>query len=139
MQVWQAIEKVLLEDQLGPGEDAAGQQFTELAPLKPQLQLAELSCAVPQLHIPDPAFAAHTQDCCKVRRVELSFFHITKRLSSCVLVFSVKILLVSLSVAYQNSKFCMNYICSSRTAQTMISAVVCTSCRRMISRDHMTH
>ena len=66
--MWQAIEKVLLEDQLGPGEDAAGQQFTELAPLKPQLQLAELSCAVPQLHIPDPAFAAHTQDCCKVRR-----------------------------------------------------------------------
>ena len=66
LQVWQAIEKVLLEDQLGPGEDAAGQQFTELAPLKPQLQLAELSCAVPQLHIPDPAFAAHTQDCCKV-------------------------------------------------------------------------
>ena len=65
--MWQAIEKVLLEDQLGPGEDAAGQQFTELAPLKPQLQLAELSCAVPQLHIPDPAFAAHTQDCCKVR------------------------------------------------------------------------
>ena len=60
----------MLEDQLGPGEDAAGQQFTELAPLKPQLQLAELSCAVPQLHIPDPAFAAHTQDCCKVRNVE---------------------------------------------------------------------
>ena len=72
MQVWQAIEKVLLEDQLGPGEDAAGQQFTELAPLKPQLQLAELSCAVPQLHIPDPAFAAHTQDCCKVRIVSIS-------------------------------------------------------------------
>ena len=115
MQVWQAIEKVLLEDQLGPGEDAAGQQFTELAPLKPQLQLAELSCAVPQLHIPDPAFAAHTQDCCKVRKVELSYFHITKRLSSCVLVFSVKILLVSLSVAYRfrNSKLCMISICST--------------------------
>ena len=70
--MWQAIEKVLLEDQLGPGEDAAGQQFTELAPLKPQLQLAELSCAVPQLHIPDPAFAAHTQDCCKVCRGGIS-------------------------------------------------------------------
>ena len=92
--MWQAIEKVLLEDQLGPGEDAAGQQFTELAPLKPQLQLAELSCAVPQLHIPDPAFAAHTQDCCKVCRPELPYYHTTEyRPSKALLtffVFSVK-------------------------------------------------
>ena len=92
--MWQAIEKVLLEDQLGPGEDAAGQQFTELAPLKPQLQLAELSCAVPQLHIPDPAFAAHTQDCCKVCTPEQPYYHTTEYWPSKALltffVFSVK-------------------------------------------------
>ena len=82
-QVWQAIEKVLLEDSMcSPGAPAGedGPQFTELSPApvvsgsEPQLktrdnhqnQLTELS-PVPQLHIPDTQDVfMHDQDSCKV-------------------------------------------------------------------------
>ena len=72
LQVWQAIEKVLLEDSMsGKSPDTERPQFTELSaakefPLtKPGPELTELS-SVSQLHIPDTAYSA---DNCKVKKI----------------------------------------------------------------------
>ena len=78
LQVWQAIEKVLLEDSMSSkSPDTERPQFTELSPAK-EFQgptsvtksgsvLTELS-SVPQLHIPDGVYSIGP-DNCKVKKI----------------------------------------------------------------------
>ena len=76
--MWQAIEKVLLEDSLSSkSPDTERPQFTELSPAKefpgptsvPKSGsvLTELS-SVPQLHIPDGVYSIGP-DNCKVKKI----------------------------------------------------------------------
>ena len=76
--MWQAIEKVLLEDSMSSkSPDTERPQFTELSPAKefpgpPSVPksgsvLTELS-SVPQLHIPDGVYSIGP-DNCKVKKI----------------------------------------------------------------------